>query len=77
MASVASVMFTMSRVPLALTVVRVLVKVIPLRYQVMLGEGSPEAVQYRVSEALLMSAFVVKTSMSSGSWINLGGVPVT
>ena len=67
MASTPSVMFTMSRVPLAITVVRALLKVIPLRYQVMVGEGSPEAIQLRVSEALLMSAFVAKTTMSSGS----------
>ena len=43
-------MSLMSRVPLAFTVVSVLVKVVPLRYQVMVGEGSPEAVQLRVSE---------------------------
>ena len=67
MASTLSVMSLMSRVPLAFTVVSVLVKVVPLRYQVMVGEGSPEAVQFRVNEALLMSAFVAKTTMSSGS----------
>ena len=47
--------------------VRALLKVIPLRYQVMVGGGSLEALQWRVSEALLMSAFIAKTTMSSGS----------
>ena len=77
MASTPSVMFTMSRVPLTFTVVRALLKIVPLRYQVMVGEGSPDALQWRVSEALLMSAFIAKTTMSSGSWMNLRGVPVT
>ena len=60
-------MLTMSSEPLAFTVVRLLVKVVPLRYQVMVGGGSPEALQLRVSEALLMSAFIAKTTMPSGS----------
>ena len=67
MVSTPSVMFTMSRVPFAITVVRELLKIVPLRYQVMVGEGFPDALQWRVSEALLMSAFIAKTTMSSGS----------
>ena len=78
MASVFSVMFAMRMVPLEFIVTRWFVlSLIPLRYQVMIGAGSPEVLQLRVSEALLMSAFVAKTTMSSGSWINLGGVPLT
>ena len=56
-----------SAIGVTITVVRALLKVIPLRYQVMVGRGSPEALQWRVSEALLMSAFIAKTTMSSGS----------
>ena len=71
-------MLTMCMVPLAFIVTRwFAVRRVPPRYQVMVGEGSPEALQWRVSEAMLMSAFLAKTTMSSGSSMNLGDVPET
>ena len=43
----------------------------------MLGGGSPEALQLRVNEDLFLAAFVANTTVSSGSWMNLGGMPET
>ena len=85
MASTLSVMSLMSRVPLAFTVVSVLVKVVPLRYQVMVGEGSPEAVQLRVSELNDLEKLVGQTvtfrcvvdgiSTPTVAWYHNGGNP--
>ena len=75
MASTPSVIFTMSRVPLVIT--NSLLRGIPLWYQAMVGEGSPEALQLRVSEALFPAASSSKTTVSWGSWVNMGGVPGT
>ena len=75
MASTPSVIFTMSRVPLAFT--NSLLRRVPSRYQAMVGEGSPEALQFRVSEALFPVASRSKTTVSWGSLVNMGGVPGT
>ena len=78
MASVFSVMFAMCRVPLGFTVIRESRgRDAPLRNQVMVGAGDPEAIQVRFSEALFLAAFLVKTTMSWGSSSKLGGMPVT
>ena len=78
MASVFSVMFAMCRVPLGLTVNRwSRERRAPLRNQVMVGVGDPEALQVRFSEALFPAASVTKTTASWGSSSKLGGVPVT
>ena len=68
-------MFSMSREPSAITTS--LPRGCPPRNQVMLGEGSPVAVHWRDSEALLPAASRAKTTTSWGSWVNVGGVPVT
>ena len=71
-------MFTMCKVPLALTVNRWFREIgAPLRNQVMVGVGDPEAIQVRFSEALFPAASVAKTTASWGSSSKLGGVPVT
>ena len=75
MASTPSVMFIMSRVPLLFTIS--LLRGIPSRNQVMLGEGFPEALQLRVSEDMLPAASVAKTTVSCGSMLNFGGVSET
>ena len=78
MASVPSVMFAMCKVPLAFIVIREFrLKCAPLRNQVMVGAGDPEAIQVRFSEALFPAASLEKTTMSWGSISKLGGVPVT
>ena len=65
MASVFSVMFAMYRVPLAFIVIREFrLRDTPLRNQVMVGAGDPEAIQVRFSEALFPAASLVKTTMS-------------
>ena len=43
----------------------------------MLGEGFPEALQLRVSEDMFPAASVVKTTVSCGSVLNLGGMSET
>ena len=43
----------------------------------MVGAGDPEAIQVRFSEALFPAASLAKTTMSWGSSLKLGGVPVT
>ena len=78
MASVFSVMFAMCRVPLGFTVIRESRgRAAPPRNQVMVGAGDPEAIQVRFSEALFPAASLAKTTMSWGSSLKLGGVPVT
>ena len=78
MVSVFSVMFAMSRVPLGFTVIRwSRLRGALLRNQVMIGAGDPEAIQVRFSEALFPAASLAKTTMSWGSTLKVGGVPVT
>ena len=78
MASVFSVMFAMCRVPLAFIAIRwSRLRRAPLRNQVTLGAGDPEAIQVRFSEALFPAASLSKTTMFWGSTSNLGGVPLT
>ena len=78
MASVFSVMFAMCKVPLGFTVIREFrLRGTPLRNQVMVGAGEPEAIQVRFSEAMFPAASLAKTTMSWGSSSTVGGVPVT
>ena len=78
MASVFLVMFAMCKVPLVFTVIRWFKpRDTPLRNQVMVGAGDPETIQVRFSEALFPAASLAKTTMSWGSSLKLGGVPVT
>ena len=78
MASIPSVMFAMCRVLLGITVIRESRgRAAPLRNQVMVGTGDPETIQVRFSEALFPAASLAKTTMSWGSSMNPGGVPVT
>ena len=78
MASVFSVMFAMYRVPLVFTVIRWFrPRDSPLRNQVMVGAGDPETIHVRFSEAVFPAASLAKTTMSWGSSLKLGGVPVT
>ena len=70
-----SVIFIMSRVPLLSTIS--LLRGIPSRNQVMLGEGFPETIQLRVREDMFPAASVAKTMVSCGCLLNIGGVSET
>ena len=78
MASVFSVMFAMCRVPFGFTVTcEFIPSKAPLQNQAIVGAGDPKAIQVRFSEALFPAASLAKTTMSRGSTLKVGGVPVT